>query len=262
MDKQESLKELRDRVLKIFGESLDEYIREKEEFAKSINNLGTIKAKLFEEVKILTDQKAKLISDSNNVVDAIQKAKKEIATRGEEFRKSIQEDRAKLDREKIEYENTVKTREKSLDEAKLSIGEREDKLTGDMILANNQAGLLRARELALEKGTQNNSKWGNDLAQKESELKMLEAELNGKLSKAKELDEKLNDLIARENKIKVQEDKTEIDMKKANSKIEELDILSRKLSSQQLAQEDKERTLNSREIWLDDRVKTMRTHTV
>src|SRR3990167_11263174 len=110
MDKQESLKELRDRVLKIFGESLDEYIREKEEFAKSINNLGTIKAKLFEEVKILTDQKAKLISDSNNVVDAIQKAKKEIATRGEEFRKSIQEDRAKLDREKIEYENTVKTR--------------------------------------------------------------------------------------------------------------------------------------------------------
>jgi len=114
MDKQEGLKELRNKILRIFGESLDEYILEKDEFVKSVNNLGILKAQLLEEIKGLSNQKAKLTSDLIKLGEEKLLIEGDIVKHKEEADKNIQDRYSRSDAEISKRINDLKLREEQV----------------------------------------------------------------------------------------------------------------------------------------------------
>jgi len=143
MDKQEGLKELRNKILRIFGESLDEYIREKEEFAKSIAVLSGMKAQLLSEISELKSQKSKLMSESTKLTEDNQAVGRETDAKRKETQRAVLESYSKLNEITVERRNALDIREKKLDEADNLIKERQDKLIKDEEVLKAQLDLPR-----------------------------------------------------------------------------------------------------------------------
>src|SRR3990167_5739412 len=209
--KKESLKELRNRILKLFGESLDDYIKDSESLSQQIQVLNGLRADTRSDIARLTRERDDITST---------------VTRYQEMRDKLKKE--------------------------LEIEAQLDKTERDLTTKNNE----------VNRKTRENSKLAEDLARKEVGLHDFQHDLFAKLAKAKELDALSQSLSERETNLKKLEGEVDLNRKKATTELERLTNYSRELENREELLNSREVELNKKEIWLDDRLKTYKTHVV
>ena len=260
--KVENLKELRNRMLRLFGESLDAYAKEKEEVAKSVRHLGNLKAQLTDEVGLLGKKRDSLQGDITALSESKQIQEQQLVARKKEAEAEIEKKYTHLNVEVTTKESSLAFREKKLSEVENNYRIRVDQLSQDELSMRSRTQELNSREILLTEESRKAKKLSEELAQKDIQLGVTAREIDEKLSKTNELDQRWSALAEREKDLAELDATVKLANKKSVAEAERLANWDRQLAVRQEGVEDKERLLYNKEVWLEDRAKIAKVHDV
>ncbi|HJZ04267.1 MAG TPA: hypothetical protein VJ327_00195 [Patescibacteria group bacterium] len=260
--KKESLKELRNRILKLFGESLDDYIKDSESLSQQIQVLNGLRADTRSDIARLTRERDDITSTVTRYQEMRDKLKKELEIEAKTVREEIQNTKTQADSDLTRREAELKVREGAEADRNRQIAEKENLILQKEAQLDKTERDLTTKNNEVNRKTRENSKLAEDLARKEVGLHDFQHDLFAKLAKAKELDALSQSLSERETNLKKLEGEVDLNRKKATTELERLTNYSRELENREELLNSREVELNKKEIWLDDRLKTYKTHVV
>src|SRR3989338_2866073 len=142
--KKESLKELRNRILKLFGESLDDYIKDSESLSQQIQVLNGLRADTRSDIARLTRERDDITSTVTRYQEMRDKLKKELEIEAKTVREEIQNTKTQAD-------SALTRREGEVDLNRKKATTELERLTNYSRELENREELLNSREVELNK---------------------------------------------------------------------------------------------------------------
>lgn len=260
--KKESLKELRNKILRLFGESLDDYEEERVRCVQAINLLAESKSKLSSEVNKLSRDKVELTS----TVLEMEKRKKDVEVelgeksgKLEKYRSNIL---ANIEADKLRHQARLDKLYKEYELKSENIETKAKEVANLESLAKSKLEVITQTEKSLEERQANNAKLSEQLANKENELKNQEIKAYDEIKRAGDIVEKALVLSRKEADLDKKQAEIEEKNRLLEAKIEKYNLLERTLDQRASSLDAMQTDLHKKEVWLDDRIKTMKSHDV